>query len=496
MKILLIYPEYPDTFWSFKYALNFVSKKAMMPPLGLLTIASMLPEDFETRLIDMNVSKLTEKDILRADFVFISAMITQKDSAKKIIETCKKLGKKTVVGGPLFTGMHHEFPGVDYFVLDEGETTFPLFLKDLKENNLQRVYTSNEKPDITKAPVPKWELVDLKKYNKMPLQYSRGCPFDCEFCDVVRLNGKNPRTKTPLQVIKELNALVRSGWSGSVFIVDDNFIGNKAGAKKLLKAIARWRKMIKSRAIFMTEVSLNIADDDELLLLMKNAGFNSVFIGLETPSEESLAECGKFQNTDRNLVESVKKLYRHGLEVTAGFIVGFDSDDDTIFKRQIEFIQKSGVVVAMIGLLQALPGTRLYERLKLENRLITSSSGNNTDFSINFLSKINPDKLIEGYKSIISNIYSYKYYYERVHTFLKEYKQFNSEKVELNTIMAFLKSIFILGIFEKDRKYYWKMFFTGVFKYPKSFPKIMAMAIYYFHFRKIFLDIDKCSESA
>ena len=304
MKILLLYPQYPDTFWSFRKSLKFVSKESTSPPLGLLTIAALLPDGFKKKLIDMNVDKLTDKDLLWADYVFISAMITQKDSAGKIIERCKKLGVKTVAGGPLFTSLHEEFPDVDHFVLNEGEATLPLFLEDLKNGCLKKIYTSDIKPDITKSPIPQWNLINMKKYSKMAIQFSRGCPYDCEFCDIVNLNGRIPRNKTPEQVINEIEALYQAGWyssiHSSIFIVDDNFIGNKIKAKELLRALIDWRKKTKSRITFITEVSLNLADDDELLSLMRDAGFDTVFIGLETPSKESLQECGKFQNKNRD----------------------------------------------------------------------------------------------------------------------------------------------------------------------------------------------------
>lgn len=440
----------------------------------------------------MNVSKLKDKDLLWADYVFVSAMITQRDSANQIIQRCKKLGVKMVAGGPLFIGFQNEFPEVDHFVLDEGEATLPLFLEDLINGSPKKLYISDEKPDITASPIPQWDLLNLHNYQKMPLQFSRGCPFDCEFCNIATLNGKVPRTKEPLQFIKELNALIRLGWKGSIFIVDDNFIGNKFESKKLLKAIIRWKKLTKLKITFMTEVSLNVVDDEELLSLMRQAGFYSVFIGIETPSVPALKECMKFQNVNKDLTSAVNKIHSYGIEVAGGFIVGFDSDDNSIFARQIEFIQKSGVVVAMIGLLQALPGTRLYDRLKKENRLIADSSGNNTDFSINFKPKIDIETLICGYKNVISTVYSPKEYYERVLTFLEHYKPANIDSITVPNLVAFFKTIWIFGIFQKERKYYWKLFFICLFKYPESFSKAISMIVYYAHFSKIFSNIEFC----
>lgn len=486
MKILLLYPQYPETFWSFKHALKIISKEAFSPPLGLLTIASILPEEFEKKLIDLNTTELKDEDLLWADYVFISAMITQKNSVNKIVEKCKKLGIKIVAGGALFTSLYKDFPDIDHFVLNEGEITLPLFLEDFKNNNLKRVYTSEIKPDIKESPIPQWDLINFKKYSKMSVQFSRGCPFDCEFCDIVNLNGKIPRTKEPVQVIRELESLYQAGWRSSIFLVDDNFIGNKIKAKELLKALIEWKHCRKIKFTFTTEVSLNLADDEELMQLMKEAGFDSVFIGIETPSKESLTECGKYQNENRDLIASVRKIQNYGMVVSAGFIVGFDSDDISIFSRQIEFIQKTGVVVAMVGLLNALPGTRLYERLKKENRILEESSGNNTDFSTNFLPKMDMNILLDGYKNILSSIYSPENYFQRVKTFLEHYNPCIKKTIALTDIKAFIKSMFLLGIIQKERKYFWKIFFFSLFKYPKAFPNAVTMAVYYIHFRNIF----------
>ncbi len=457
-----------------------------MPPLGLVTIAAMLPEEYELKLVDMNIEPLKDEDILWADYVFISAMITQKSSVYDIIDSCKRLNSKTVAGGPLFSSLHEEFPDITHFVLDEGEITLPMFIQDIKKGCAKRIYRSDIKPDIKKSPVPRWDLVDFNAYVRMPIQYSRGCPHDCEFCDVVKLNGKTPRTKSPGQIIRELNAMFDSGWKGTVFFVDDNFIGNKNETKKLLKALAVWKKCLKISTTFKTEASLNVADDEELMQLLREAGFNSLFIGLETPSEESLAECGKFQNRNRNIIDSVLTLYKNGFEVSAGFIVGFDNDDESIFKRQIDFIQKSGVVIAMVGILQAMPGTKLYERLKRENRLLNTCSGNNTDFTVNFIPKIDSNLLINGYKDIIKTVYSSREYYERVMTFIKNYNHHVDDCFRPEAASALVKSIFYMGILDSSRRYYWKTFFTSLFRYPHTFTKFITMSIYYAHFKKVF----------
>jgi len=489
VKILLVHPQYPDTFWSFKHALKIVAKKASFPPLGLLTVATMLPSEWQKKLVDMNVTTLNNEDLKWADYVFISAMVVQKDSVKEVITRCKKFTTKVVAGGPLFTTGHEEFDGVDHFVLNEAEVTLPPFLEDLEKGCAKHVYTSEERPDIRKTPIPMWSLINMKKYSSMSLQYSRGCPFNCEFCDIIILNGHRPRTKDKDQMLSELDALYNHGWRGGVFIVDDNFIGNKRKLKQeTLPAIIEWLEAKKHPFALSTEASINLADDENLMQLMAKAGFNTVFVGIETPNEESLVECEKSQNQNRDLVASVKKIQNYGLEVQGGFIVGFDSDPLSIFKSQISFIQKSGIVTAMVGLLNAPPGTRLYQRLKKENRLLKDFSGDQMDCSLNFIPKMNYETLINGYKNILNTIYSPKQYYERIKIFQKEYKPQKRRKVpqiHFHHVRAFFQSMWVLGIKERGRKYYWKLFISTLLRYPRSFPLSISLAVYGFHFRKI-----------
>jgi len=488
MKILLVYPEYPDTFWSFKHALSFVAKKAAFPPLGLLTIAAMLPERWDKKLVDMNISALGDRDIQWADYVFISAMITQKESAKQVIDRCNKCATKVVAGGPVFTTGHEEFAGVDHFILGEAEATLPQFLEDLQGGGAKRVYVSSERPDITHTPIPMWELINAGDYVTLPVQYSRGCPYDCEFCDIIIMNGRVPRAKTASQFLRELNAIYETGFRGSVFVVDDNFIGNKIKVKKMLPQIACWQKRRQYPFRLLTEASLNLADDEELMKLMIEAGFDKVFVGLETPNEESLAECNKLQNKNSDMVVAVKKIQRHGMQVLGGYIVGFDNDPPSIFDRQIDFIQKTGVVVAMVGILDALPKTRLYERLKTEGRLLTASSGNNTDLSISFSPKMDIGLLMEGYKKILRRIYSPKEYCERIVNFFREYKPPKKRKrITISEINAFTKSIWRIGIIGKreEKRYYWKLLAISATKYCSFFSEAIVLQIYGFHFRKI-----------
>jgi len=491
MKILLIYPEYPDTFWSFRHALKFISKKAAFPPLGLLTVAAMLPSDWQKKVVDLNVRRLNDAEILWADYVFISAMSVQKESAKEIISRCKKLGRKIVAGGPLFTAFHDEFGEVDHLVLNEAEITMKPFLADLAEQKAQHIYRTSGWADVTETPIPQWDLINFKNYASMNIQYSRGCPYDCEFCDITVLYGRLPRTKTKEQVIAELDSLHDHGWRASVFFVDDNFAGNKNKLKKeILPAIANWMEEKGHPFHFNTEVSLNIADDEELMKLMARAGFNAVFVGIESPNEESLEECKKIPNKRRDLAASVKKIQKSGIQVQGGFILGFDMDPLSIFDKLTAFIQETGIVTAMVGLLNAPKGTKLYERLIKEGRLLHVFSGDNTDFSMNFIPKMNREILVKGYKSVVKRIYSPKEYYRRVKGFLKDFKPTQAKvfRVNFDDIKALFRSIVRLGIIEKERVYYWRLFFWSLFTRPQLFPMAITFCIYGFHFRKIFED--------
>ena len=496
MKALLVYPSYPDTFWSFKHALKFISKKAVHPPLGLLTLASMLPDEWEKRLRDMNVEALEDKDLEWADYVFISAMAVQKESIEEIVYRCKKRGVKIVAGGPLFTAAHEDFKGIDHFVLNEAEITLPFFLADLEKGVAEHIYASDEFPDIRQTPIPRWDLAPMKKYVSMNIQYSRGCPFNCEFCDITVLYGRKVRTKGKDQILGELESLYSTGWRGSVFFVDDNFIGNRGKLKRdILPAIIEWMKKRKNPFTFSTEASINLSDDEELMQMLVQAGFDAVFVGIETPDEESLAECSKFQNRNRDLVGCVQKIQKFGLRVRGGFIVGFDNDSPSIFERQIDFIQKSGIITAMVGILNAPRGTMLYKRIVREGRLLEDISGDNTDFTTNIVPKMGFEKLNNGYRRVISGIYSPKPYYDRVKNFLKEYRPLKKRSFHFHPghirfhfgySGAFFKSIWSLGIRDGERAHYWKLLFWSLFRRPRAFPMAITYAIYGFHFRKVF----------
>lgn len=488
MNILLVYPGYPDTFWSFKHALKFVSKKASFPPLGLLTVASMLPKEWEKKLIDMNAEDLNDKDIIWADYVFISAMSIQSESAGKVIEKCNSLNTKIVAGGPLFTSSPGYYKSIDHLVLNEAEITLPEFLSDLNGGNTKQIYCSDDWADISSTPLPQWNLVSMKNYTSMNIQYSRGCPYDCDFCDITVLYGRKPRTKTKEQVIAELEELYNAGWKGPVFFVDDNFIGNKTKLKKeILPAIAGWMKKRNNPFYLNTEASINLADDEQLMDMMVKAGFEAVFIGIESPNEESLIECNKTQNSNRDLIESVKIIQNAGLEVQGGFIVGFDNDPSSIFEDLTNFIQQSGIVTAMVGLLNAPKGTKLEKRLIDEGRMLKDFTGNNTDFTINFIPKMDSEKLLAGYQSILKTIYSPKYFYERVMRFMKNFEPKKKKVFHLNPnyILALFRSIYRLGVIGEERIYYWKLFFWSLFRKPHLFSLAILFTIYGFHFKKI-----------
>jgi radical SAM superfamily enzyme YgiQ (UPF0313 family) len=488
MKALLVYPAIPETFWNFKHILKFIHKKAAHVPLGLVTIGAMLPKNWDLKLVDMNVQPLADKLIRWADVVLIGAMVVQKESVKQVIERCRNFGKKIIAGGPLFTSAPEDYPEVDHLVLNEAEITLPQFLQDLEEGKARRIYTSSEKPDITRlTPLPRWDLIKMKHYACMCVQYSRGCPFDCEFCDIVNLNGRKPRVKTNQQMIGELEALYNRGWRGRVFVVDDNFIGNRTKVKSFLRDLAPWQRARNYPFTLFTEASVNLAQDEELMKLMTDAGFDSVFLGLETPEENCLAECGKHQNRSMDLLEAVKTIQRNGMEVMGGFIIGFDNDPPNIFERQIKFIQNSGVMKAMIGLLNAIPGTRLHQRLKDEGRLMEDCTGDNCDGSINFMPKMDVTTLREGYQSVLNYIYSPKEYYQRVLKFLEEYKPMRKKKISWLEIVAFFNSVIYLGILDKGKNkiYYWKLFVWAALFHRESFGEAISYAIFGYHFRKL-----------
>jgi len=484
-KALLIYPKFPVTFWSYKYALKFIAKKAALPPLGLLTIAAMLPSDWDKRVIDLNTRNLSEKELASADIVFISAMIAQKNSTESIIQRCKKANKTIIAGGPLFFSEHTSFPDVDHFVLSEAEETLSPFLSDFHAGKAHRIYRSQKFPSMKKTPVPMWNLVNLNHYASLSIQYSRGCPFNCEFCSVTALFGHRVRTKQVDQILTELDTMWNLGWRGPVFFVDDNFIGNKRILKEeLLPAMIRWRKQGRHYRLY-TEASINLADDDKLMEMMVSSGFDQVFVGIETPDETSLIECNKTQNRHRSLLSDIKKIQNAGLQVQGGFIVGFDSDPVSIFKRQAEFIQHSGIVTTMVGLLQAIPGTRLYHRLASQGRLIGASTGDNVDGSTNFKPMMDENHLQIGYYKLMHYLYAPKQYYQRIRVFLINFHPKPSPlEFSWRNVHAFVSASIRLGILGRERFHYWWLLVWTLTRCPRQISNAITLSIFGFHFRK------------
>ena len=489
MKILLVFPKCPDSFWSFKHALKFISKKAAVPPLGLITVSAMLPKNWEKKLVDMNVSELDINDILWADYVFISAMYIQKESVNKVLAECVDHGVKIVAGGPLFTQEYKNYPQIDHFILNEAEITLPLFLVDLAAGHPEKIYKTDKYADLSLSPVPDYYLLQRKKYAFMNIQVSRGCPFSCDFCEITTLLGHKVRMKSTSQIISELETLYNLNWRGPVSVVDDNFIGNKKEIKTgLLPALKNWMQLHNYPFVFNIQSSINLSDDEQLMSLMVETGFTSTFIGIETLDEKSLNDCNKLQNKNRDLLLCVKKIQETGIQVSGGFIVGFDSDTPSVFQRQIDFIQQSGIVSAMVGLLNAPRNTKLYKRLEAENRLTIEASGNNTDSSMNFIPKMDYNELINGYKKIINDIYASKPYYKRLRQLLLNYKKLYKKQKEINfsLIGAFFKSVYIIGIVNKGRREYWKMLIWTLFNRPGLIVDAITFAVYGYHFRTVY----------
>ena len=484
--ILLVSPRTPDTFWSFSHVMGLVGKKAAFPPLGLLTVAGMLPREWNLRVVDLNVRELADADIEWADAVFVSAMIVHEESVRGVIARSNARGKPVVAGGPLFTTGAERFPEVACCVVGEAEGVMPTLVADLAAGRLKPLYRATERPDVTTTPLPRWDLVRVDDYVTMSIQSSRGCPFDCEFCDITAVYGRLPRVKAPEQIIAELEAVLATGWNDSIFIVDDNFIGNRAKTKALLRAIIDWRRRRGVRLSFTTEASMNLVDDPELLDLMVRAGFKNVFVGIESPQEESLKECRKVQNTRRDLVAAVRQIHNAGIQVMAGFIVGFDSDKEGIFDCQRRFIQEAGVATAMVGLLTALPGTRLFARLTTEGRLIGRTTGNNLDAVLNFIPTLDPAALKEGYRRLVKDLYAPREYYQRILIFLREYRPSGPRpRPHLADIRTLIRTLWAFGIVAPGRWEFWKFMARSWLCHRGAFTEAVELAIRGYHFRRV-----------
>lgn len=485
MNVLLIYPHWPETYWSFRHALKFQGKRAAYPPLGLLTVASMLPDHWHRRLVDSSVRRLTDADLKWANIAMLSGMLVHKAELIEILERCRRAGLRTVIGGPV-TSSVEELPNyADHVVVGEAEGLMPQLIFDLENDCARPVYRATQLPQLDRTPLPDLSLIEPRFYSTMAVQYSRGCPFKCEFCDIIEIYGRVPRTKPADLVIAELEQLYANRWRGPVFFVDDNFIGNKRNVKQMLPAIAEWNRRKGLPFRFFTEASINMADDEELLRMMRDAGFVSVFIGIETPDEQSLKVAQKLQNTRRDMLICIRHIQSFGMEVMAGFIVGFDSDTDDIFDRQVDFIQKSAIPLAMVGLLQALPNTQLHRRLISEGRLLQYGDGNSMSTALNFVPKMDVRRLVEGYRSILKRIYDHEAYYQRVREFLERYNPTYEAPLRLVDYVTLGRSMLIQGLLTKGRMAYWKLFFDALIYYPRAFGTAITMAIMGYHFQVI-----------
>ncbi len=487
MNALLIYPEFPETFWSFKHALKFLGKRAAQPPLGLMTVAALLPGTWNKRLVDTNVERLRDRDLAWADVVLLSGMHIQRESLVAIVDRCRVRGLRTVVGGPIASSLSAAELKADHVVIGEAESLIGDLARDLERGIAKAVYQAAERPAMEASPLPDLSLIKMRRYSTMAVQYSRGCPFNCEFCDIIEIYGRRPRTKAITQVLAELDQLRAAGWREAVFIVDDNFIGNKARAKELCVALAKWRSQYKTSFDFNTEASLNLADDPELMQLMKDAGFVSVFLGIETPDESGLIASNKLQNTRRSLLESVAKIQSYGMQVMGGFILGFDTDREDIFERMADFIQSSGIPIAMVGLLQAMPGTQLFRRLWREGRILDAGHGDNTGDKLNFLPCMDAAMLVEGYHSVLRRIYSCEAYYDRVKLYLSRTqpkpgeRKFKQRWLTRANTRALVTSIVRQGIFGRQRWSYWKFLAEAATRYRRSFGTAMTLTVMGYH---------------
>jgi len=470
-------------------------------------VAALLPHSWKMRLIDTNVEQLRDRHLRWADVVLLSGMHIQSDSLLKIVERCHAMGLRTVIGGPIASSIPPAELKADHVVIGEAESLIADLARDLEQGTARSVYQAVERPEMATSPLPDLSLIKMNRYSTMTVQYSRGCPFNCEFCDIIEIYGRRPRTKAVAQVLAELDQLRAAGWRETVFIVDDNFIGNKSRAKDLLRALVDWRSEHNVTFDFLTEASLNLADDPELLQLMKDAGFKSVFLGIETPDESGLIASNKLQNTRRSLLESVAIIQSYGMQVMGGFILGFDTDKDDIFDRMVEFIQKSGIPIAMVGLLQAMPGTQLFRRLRREGRIVDAGGGNNTDSRLNYLPNMDAAKLVEGYRSVLKRIYSCEAYYERVKLYLNRTEQQPGEPsvqsptwITRDNVRALVNSIIRQGVFGRHQWSYWKFLASAATRYRRCFGAAMTLAVMGYHFqimtRKMSQAIDKAIAQA
>ena len=502
MRTLFVYPEFPKTFWSYEKILELVNRKVLLPPLGLVTVAALLPQHWQMKLVDRNVREVTEAEWNWAELVVISGMIVQKSDMAAQIAKAKERGLPVAVGGPFASSTPDapELNLVDFKVLDEGEITLPMFIEAIERGDTSGRFSSNgEKPDVTSTPVPRFDLLELDAYDSMSVQFSRGCPFQCEFCDIIVLYGRKPRTKNPEQLVAELQALYDLGWRRSIFLVDDNFIGNKRNAKLLLPAMRDWLSERGYPFSFATEASVDLAADDDLLQLMAECRFESVFLGIETPDEASLSVAGKHQNTRSSLEEAVDHITSYGIRVMAGFIIGFDGELAGAGDRIVRFVSLTGIPAAMMGMLQALPNTGLWHRLEKEGRLIqekADAKGVNQTNLLNFVPTRPIREIANEYVQAFCELYEPNAYIDRVthyylkmgkprwHSFYKSEQSDISRLPSLTDIRALSIVIWRQGVKRNTRFRFWKSLATIAMRNPQLLEQFLVVLAHNEHFQE------------
>ncbi|MGK7872626.1 MAG: B12-binding domain-containing radical SAM protein [Xenococcaceae cyanobacterium] len=487
MRVLLLYPLFPKSFWSFEKALALVDKKALIPPLGLITVAAILPQEWEFKLVDRNVRSVTEQEWDWAELVVVSGMIVQKEDLLAQVQEAKRRGKRVAVGGPYPTALPHEVQAVsvDYLVLDEGEITLPMFVEAIERGDSKGIFRATEKPAVTETPIPRYDLLEFDAYDNMSIQFSRGCPFQCEFCDIIVLYGRKPRTKTPEQLLRELERLYDLGWRGAVFMVDDNFIGNKRNVKLLLKELKVWMAKKNYPFSFTTEASVDLSKDPELIELMVECNFKSVFLGIETPDEDSLTLTKKFQNTRDPLRESVDTITRSGLRVMAGFIVGFDGETSGAGDRIVRFVEQTAIPMAMFSMLQALPNTALWHRLEKEGRLLKQGVNMNQTTLMNFVPTRPIEEIAREYIEAFWQLYDPERYLDRTFRHFMKMgtpKHSGSFKLSWRDIRALLILIGRQGVVRKTRWKFWPNLFKIIRHKPSLVPHYLNVCAFFEHF--------------
>lgn len=493
MRVLLIYPVFPQSFWSFEKALELLDRKAMLPPLGLITVAAILPQDWEFKLVDRNVRDITAEEWDWADLVILSAMIVQKQDFLTQIQTAKRYGKIVAVGGPYATALPQEAQaaGADFLILDEGEITLPLFVEAIQRGDTSGLIRANgDRPDVSITPIPRYDLLEFDAYDNMSVQFSRGCPFQCEFCDIIVLYGRKPRTKAPAQLLAELDYLYELGWRRSIFMVDDNFIGNKRNVKLLLKDLQQWMAAHDYPFHFSTEASVDLAQDQELMDMMVECNFNGVFLGIETPDEDSLALTHKYQNTRNSLLDAVDAIARTGLRVMAGFIIGFDNEKSGAGDRIVRFVEQSTIPIAIYSMLQALPDTALWHRLKKEGRLVEDIANINQTTLMNFVPTRPLEEVTREYLEGFWQLYEPDKYLDRTYRhFLKlgapRHKS-RLRKVTWKVVRAFAILCWRQGVVRPTRWKFWHHLFSIIRHNPgvwEHYLSVCAIGEHFFDYR-------------